>query len=92
MKSWQAIIPAAAQSVNGWQVGRVLAAPPPSAAHSSHNIPQPGGTIGFGGMAMAKVIEIRACDICQRLRPRKRLQTFCDMLLCRDCYRRYTYF
>lgn len=41
---------------------------------------------------MTKVIEIRACDICQRLNQKAKLQHFCDMLLCRECYRRYTYF
>ncbi|MDA8065664.1 MAG: hypothetical protein M0031_09240 [Thermaerobacter sp.] len=37
----------------------------------------------------AKVIEIRGCDICRRLTSKKRLQPFCDMWLCRDCFRRY---
>ncbi len=36
-----------------------------------------------------KVIEIRACDICQRMTVRKKLMIFCDMLLCQMCYRRY---
>lgn len=40
---------------------------------------------------MGKVIEIRSCDICQRLTVRKKLQLFCDMLLCRECFRRYAY-
>jgi len=38
---------------------------------------------------VGKVIEIRACDICQRISQLRKLRVFCDMLLCRDCYRRY---
>ncbi len=40
---------------------------------------------------MGKVIEIRCCDICQKLTARQKLQVFCDMLLCRECFRRYGY-
>jgi hypothetical protein len=38
---------------------------------------------------LGKVIEIRSCDICQRISSRKRLRLFCDLLLCQECYRRY---
>ena len=38
------------------------------------------------------IIEIRSCDICQKLTIKRKLKSFCDMLLCLDCYRRYGYF
>lgn len=38
---------------------------------------------------MCNIVEIRPCDICQRMERKRRLRTFCDMWLCRTCFRRY---
>jgi len=40
---------------------------------------------------LGKLVELRACDICQRLTLRRKLRLYCDMLLCRDCFHRYGY-
>ncbi len=40
---------------------------------------------------IGKVIEVKTCDICQKVVSKKKLQLFCDLFLCRDCYRRYGY-
>lgn len=43
------------------------------------------------GRHLGKVVELRCCDICQRLTLRRKLRIYCDMLLCRDCFQRYGY-
>ena len=41
--------------------------------------------------SLGKLVELRSCDICQKLTLRRKLRIYCDMLLCRDCYQRYGY-